>query len=339
MRVAGRLYRSQRNAMYPPSRAQWSAPPAIAAAAVALIIVTAACDTQPATEVQPTAATLNGKGFCKEGLKGWWRYQLRDASAGGAFKGVGPQHDFNCSADTGEWPLESHRADGLTPGHRYEFRIRTDPVGRDPFTQDSNATVDGSDYDRFRTPTRSDWAVHCNQSPGASGCEGTGDVNSGGSEGTDSTECENGASVCASAAQMRCKGKRGSPLVNVHKRLHYWLEMWGANSRHSWCWKNGKILREHLSKDGDCWVTDYGATLLHYAHSCEYKYAECAPDLNSCLYRYEAKFSCCAPVSQVIPPRITFTRCLGTRVCAYACAPDGSGAYHSRVVNGGGCVE
>jgi hypothetical protein len=116
------------------------------------VIVLAGCDTQPATDVHATAATLNSKGACYAGVGGWWRYQIRDVTAGGSFHGVGPQHDFSCSSNSAEYPLQAERIGGLTPGRVYEFRIRTQLSNGQAVTFDSVGANGGSNYDWFHTP-------------------------------------------------------------------------------------------------------------------------------------------------------------------------------------------
>jgi hypothetical protein len=138
--------------MYARFRGRRRRSPAIAALGVGLVLVLGACDTQPATDVQSTAATLNSKGACANGLNGWWRYQIRNASTGGSFQGVGPQHPFSCGANTAEYPLQAVRATGLTPGHAYEFRIRAEYNGTAD-TFDSVGARGGTNYDWFVTPS------------------------------------------------------------------------------------------------------------------------------------------------------------------------------------------
>jgi hypothetical protein len=297
-------------------------------------LVFGACDTQPATDVTFNAATLNAKGACSGNMNGLWQYELR--RVGGPWTSVGPLHPFACGGSGGETPIQSHRATGLQPNITYQYRIRAweNNSGREYYF-DSQGNDRGTNYDSFRTYSESDWSVICAQNPARAGCHE--EDHWGGSDGTDSVECEDGATVCSAARQKQCKGKRGNPLNNFFDHeggtfspLPGKQIMYGAETIHSWCWKDGKIVRADLSADGKCWTTDYGDFLLWYHRDCRWEYRECTPDLTSCLYRWEAKFSCCKPISQVLPPRVTLTFCLAARVCSYRCGENG--AFHSRAI-------
>jgi hypothetical protein len=120
-------------------------------AALVAVMVLAACDTQPATNVTPTSATLNAKGACAAGTSGNWWYQLRNASAGGGFGDVGPAHSYSCGANSGEVNLDSYNVTGLVPDTVYQFRIRSTVNGGN-YTFDANGASGGTSYDSFRTP-------------------------------------------------------------------------------------------------------------------------------------------------------------------------------------------
>jgi hypothetical protein len=119
----------------------------VIAGAVAVMVL-AACDTQPATNVTAMTATLNGKGACAQGTSGNWWYQLRPA--GGTFRDVGPAHAYACTANTGEFAFEPFTVDGLKPNTTYQFRLRA-TVNGTSYTFDAAGTKNGTSFDSFRT--------------------------------------------------------------------------------------------------------------------------------------------------------------------------------------------
>lgn len=316
--------------MYARIRTRWGRRSAVAAAAVALVVVLGACETDDATDVRPTQAALNAKGRCYKGLSGWSRFQLRPV--GGTFAGVADRHIYNCSADTGVFQFTPKTVGGLSPGTTYEFRLRTELDNGAKFWTDSVGTQNGTNYDRFRTPAQWEWEMVCLGNPSRAGCEGAG-TTSGEDDADYSIQCEDGAVVCASARQRECKGKNGNPLNHFMFRTSHYARAYEAESRFSWCWKNGNVIRSTISADAnDCDTTLWGYTNGWWVHECRFVYSECTPNLSSCLYQHKAVFMCCKEPTGNIPVTIPFkrTHCLGTRICAYRCATDGSGAYHSR---------
>jgi hypothetical protein len=122
-----------------------------AVAALAALAL-AGCDTQPASEVTTSAATLNAKGKCDgAGPRGSNQYQLRDYSGGGSFYNVGPRFEFNCTGPSGETALPRHRVQGLKPGNTYQFRLVTRLNDGQVFIWDANGTNGGGAYDAFTT--------------------------------------------------------------------------------------------------------------------------------------------------------------------------------------------
>lgn len=121
-------------------------------AAVAIMLL-AACDTQPATDVTESAATLNGKGACTQGASGTWEYQVKvdDPWSGYAWERVGPRHEFSCPKNTGEVTFTQERARSLYPNVRYVFRLVSRLSNGSVQTWDASGTNGGTAYDSFRT--------------------------------------------------------------------------------------------------------------------------------------------------------------------------------------------
>jgi hypothetical protein len=124
----------------------------VVVAGVVVLMALSACDTQPATDVNTSAATLNAKGKCDGGgYGGTNQYQLRDHSAGGGFYNVGPRFRFDCGAATAEVALPSHRVTGLKPGNWYQYRFVTRLDNGTVLTWDANGTNGGGYFDGFAT--------------------------------------------------------------------------------------------------------------------------------------------------------------------------------------------
>jgi hypothetical protein len=107
------------------------------------------CDTQPATNVTATSATLNAKGGCSGTESGTWRYQIRPL--GGTFTNVGAANTFACNGKGAEAQLTAATATGLLPSTTYEYRIHTTLTNGTTMTFDANGTQDGTTWDRFTT--------------------------------------------------------------------------------------------------------------------------------------------------------------------------------------------
>lgn len=121
----------------------------LALAAVA-ILAFAACDTQPATNVGHTSATLNAKGACTAGTSGQWWFQMRDATRGGGWYDATPRNSYSCSQNTGEVNFQPQNVSGLEMNTLYQFRLAT-TVNGSFYWWDANGQQNGGNYDSFRT--------------------------------------------------------------------------------------------------------------------------------------------------------------------------------------------
>jgi hypothetical protein len=121
-----------------------------ALAGALLVMVLAACDTQPATNITHQGATLNGKGACNAGVRGTYEYQIRPAGSS-TWTRVGPRHSFDCSANTGEQALIQERAEWLPPSSTYAYRLVSRLSNGTVQTWDSNGTEGGTVFDTFTT--------------------------------------------------------------------------------------------------------------------------------------------------------------------------------------------
>lgn len=305
-------------------RARWRRRAAVLAAAALVVLVFSACETDPATDVTSTAATLNGKGRCYNGLSGWWRYQLRDASAGGSFFGVGPQHPFACSADTGYVAFQAERIGGLTPGRTYQFRIRTELNGGEPFWTDSAGTKNGSNYDSFRTPaiqinyqSGNIWNFDESNDPGIPNPHG------------DETQAE-------ASAVKRCKG-RFNPLQNlkffgIFMPPVYSDRLYEAGNLSKWCWYSGGRIyfRDH-------WHVNRVLSRLGGVFLDQVPFSSgCSSDRRNCLYRSELQASIGIKPPDPIPDIVKRNfHCIGTRIYAGNIGPNGD--PHSRAIHDTTC--
>jgi len=298
-----------------------------AAAAIAALAL-AACAAGPVDRITNNDATLHISNVTSSdcGASGTWQYQLRNVSANGNFYNVGPVHSTSCSQPDPAFEVR----DGLQAGTRYALRLQFVASSGQVVYLDKDGTQNGNNYG-FTTKTDSDQAVFCEQNEGAYGCEGFATNVSSADSSTVTTECDNGATACASAAQQKCKGKNGNPLTNRFTRDNYFKEAYGGKTDHVWCWKNGKITSRQTTPD--MWVTNWGKLLGDWVNTGEsgFKYSECTSDMSSCLTRYLAVHSCCF----LREPHVSFNHCIATRICAYACGP--TGAYHSRNIINGRC--
>lgn len=120
-------------------------------AAILAVMFLAACDTQPATDVTESAATLNAKGACFAGTSGTWEYQLRPTGTNLGWSQVGPRQVFSCPQNTGEVALTSQRANYLIPDMPYAVRLVSRLDDGTVQTWDADGTNGGVNYDTFRT--------------------------------------------------------------------------------------------------------------------------------------------------------------------------------------------
>lgn len=116
-----------------------------------LVMVVAGCDTQVATNVTTTSATLNAGGSCTGVYSGSWIYQIRKAGTGeGGWQTKGPWRPFNCTGNSSYTNLESQNVTGLQEGTQYEFRV-VSLVNGQYRHYDANGTENGTAYDSFFT--------------------------------------------------------------------------------------------------------------------------------------------------------------------------------------------
>jgi hypothetical protein len=199
-------------------RARWGRRAAGAALAAVVAVGLGACETDPATDVFATSATLNAKGKCFKGMTGWSRFQLRNVTLGGAFEGVGERYVYDCGADTGLVQFSPTTVTGLWPGHRYQFRLRTElsklngRPSNEQFWTDATGTRGGTNYDAFTTGELASENDMSNQPPEQNGCD-------------------LGVTSCASAPR-KCKRDlknrhdrwdRGRPLDRGDDKRLYWV--------------------------------------------------------------------------------------------------------------------
>jgi hypothetical protein len=119
-------------------------------AALIAVMALAACDTQPATNVTESTATLNAKGACTAGTSGQWWFQVRNASLNGGWYDATARFGYSCSQNTSEVNFEPKTIGGLSPGLLYQFRLAT-TVNGEFMWFDSAGTKNGGSYDSFRT--------------------------------------------------------------------------------------------------------------------------------------------------------------------------------------------
>ena len=110
--------------------------------AAIVLVVAVGCEgqTDPATNVTATSATLNGKGRCTSaGERGdfWW-----ELGRSGVFQRTGARNPYNCGGVTQTVPLSAN-ATGLMPSETYQFRLCNDSVHPDSpvLCVDANGTV------------------------------------------------------------------------------------------------------------------------------------------------------------------------------------------------------
>lgn len=132
-------------------------------AAVALLVGCAA-DTEPATEVGYSVATLEAKGHCDKGDSGSWRFQYR--RVGTQPWTDGPTHPLPAACAQGRVPAsgEARLADqvqGLTPGASYEYRFAYGGGWAD-----SSGATNGTNYDRLTTQQAPMTGAHSTRSFG-----------------------------------------------------------------------------------------------------------------------------------------------------------------------------
>jgi hypothetical protein len=121
-----------------------------AVAALLAVMLLSACDTQPATNVGGTSATLNAKGACTAGTSGQWWFQLRDVTRGGGWYDATARVGYSCSQNSGEVNFQPQGVGGLDMDTLYQFRLAT-TVNGSFYWWDANGQQNGTNYDSFRT--------------------------------------------------------------------------------------------------------------------------------------------------------------------------------------------
>jgi hypothetical protein len=295
--------------------------PAIAALGVALVLVLGACDTQPATDITYNAATLNARGACYGTMNGIWQYELR--RVGGPWNSVGPLHPFACGASGAETAIQSHRATGLQPNTTYQYRIRAyENNSAREYYFDSTGADRGTNYDQFTTrPYSPSWSF-------------------GGVADHSSVPSVEASDASSGGAGGSCRG-RYNPLRNHHTfRIYFdgaplipivgddaYAELYKAESRHAWCWKNGRITWRNSS--GESWpVSRYGGVSIL---GDGWYTSVCAGDMSSCLYRWQtrADIHVTLPISGFpLTVHAQVGSCLGTRVYAGGDPPHNRRTYN-----------
>jgi Carboxypeptidase regulatory-like domain len=126
---------------------------AFVAAAAALAFAGCSGETNPATNVTNTTATLHGTVSCNNGDSGTWWWEYRRA---GASWTQTAHQAFNCTSSSGNVPV-SKAISGLTPNSHYTFQLASSLNGGATIYADSNgyATTTETDpaatYDAFDT--------------------------------------------------------------------------------------------------------------------------------------------------------------------------------------------
>jgi hypothetical protein len=102
-----------------------------------LPLLLAACQTEPATNVTQSSATLNGRGNCENGLHLWWWYELRQEGGGWTTPPQQAQR-LDCNQHTNEGAIPSLGVSGLPSGTNFDFRIAYQQDGQPVGVCDKN---------------------------------------------------------------------------------------------------------------------------------------------------------------------------------------------------------
>jgi hypothetical protein len=121
------------------------------------VLVLAACDTEPATDVTYSAATLNARVGCQDttgsgGYSAQWRFNYRRVGDSGWTNR--PWHPYSCPGGQGPHYLPgspfSERVEELQSSQEYEYRVEFN-AGSYTEYRDAGGIQNGTDYDRFTT--------------------------------------------------------------------------------------------------------------------------------------------------------------------------------------------
>ena len=91
-------------------------------AVLVLVLVGCTGQTNRATSVGTTAATLNGERYCESDVDGRWAWQWRELGSTNWSSGGASQ--LNCPG--GPPPAFSHKPTGLKPDTSYQYRLLVD---------------------------------------------------------------------------------------------------------------------------------------------------------------------------------------------------------------------
>lgn len=202
-------------------------------AALLAVMVLAACDTQPATDVNTSAATLNAKGKCDGGgYGGTNQYQIRPVNSNVGFYDVGPRQRFDCGGPTGEVALPSHRETGLAPGTLYAFRYVSRLDNGSVHTWDANGTNGGTAYDTFTTES----IVAVDEHPAEAFV----------------------SSPDGSATAAGCKNKE---IKNVRRgrSAPFGTHLWTIELRTTWRYCSNGSIAKMWPASAQCWMTSAGS--------------------------------------------------------------------------------
>jgi hypothetical protein len=126
--------------------------------ALLVVLLLAACDTEPATDVTYSAATLNARVGCQDTTGGsaydaQWRFAYRRVGDSGWT--TRPWHSYNCPANQGPHYLPgspfSERVDSLESSRDYEYRLEIGSGGTYVQHHDADGTKNGTNYNSFTT--------------------------------------------------------------------------------------------------------------------------------------------------------------------------------------------
>lgn len=115
-----------------------------------LALVLGACQTEPATNVTSTGATLNARGSCNTSYHLYWWYELRRFnsldSTVTSWNPVGPSHRVDCTSNTAEQAIDSQNIGNLFQNTDYQFRVayQQDGQGQSVCAADGACTPKGS---------------------------------------------------------------------------------------------------------------------------------------------------------------------------------------------------
>jgi hypothetical protein len=122
-----------------------------AAAVISLLLLGGCAETQPATDIGASGATVHSKVYCPQGLRGAWRYAYREVGA--FYWQRTPDNRFSCSrrvpaSGPMDLPVE---VTGLSSGARYEYRFEVKLDDGRIVWWDGAGRAGGTGYDRFST--------------------------------------------------------------------------------------------------------------------------------------------------------------------------------------------